>query len=218
MGKRLTAKQSTEIARNIFDKSRVVPVLSVTEVDDAIPLAKALTNGGLNVLEVTLRTQNALKVIQEMSSVKEAVVGVGTIINRQDVKNAVFAGAKFGVSPGITDDLVLACEEYGLPLIGGVSSASEIMQMVNRGYNFLKFFPAEVAGGISALKALLGPFPEVSFCPTGGISVENADQYLKLKNVLCVGGSWMATPKMVYEKKWDEIKNLANSASQLGLE
>ncbi len=216
MGKRLTAKQSTEIARNIFDKSRVVPVLSVTEVDDAIPLAKALTNGGLNVLEVTLRTQNALKVIQEMSSVKEAVVGVGTIINRQDVKNAVFAGAKFGVSPGITDDLVLACEEYGLPLIGGVSSGSEIMQMVNRGYNFLKFFPAEVAGGISALKALLGPFPEVSFCPTGGISMDNAKEYLNLKNVICVGGSWIATSDMIDKKDWFEITRRAKSSAILG--
>ena len=216
MGKRLTAKQSTEIARNIFDKSRVVPVLSVTEVDEAIPLAKALTNGGLNVLEVTLRTQNALKVIQEMSSVKEAVVGVGTIINRQDVKNAVFAGAKFGVSPGITDDLVLACEEYGLPLIGGVSSASEIMQMVNRGYNFLKFFPAEVAGGISALKALLGPFPEVSFCPTGGISMDNAKEYLNLKNVICVGGSWIATSDMIDKKDWFEITRRAKSSAILG--
>ncbi len=216
MGKRLTAKQSTEIARNIFDKSPVVPVLSVTKVDDAIPLAKALTNGGLNVLEVTLRTKNALTVIQEMSSVKEAVVGVGTIINRQDVKNAVSAGAKFGVSPGITDDLVLACEEYGLPLIGGVSSGSEIMQMLNRGYNFLKFFPAEVAGGISALKALLGPFPQVSFCPTGGISMDNAEAYLNLKNVICVGGSWIATSDMIDKKDWFEITRRAKSSATLG--
>ena len=216
MGKRLTAKQSTEIARNIFDKSPVVPVLSVTKVDDAIPLAKALTNGGLNVLEVTLRTKNALTVIQEMSSVKEAVVGVGTIINRQDVKNAVSAGAKFGVSPGITDDLVLACEEYGLPLIGGVSAGSEIMQMLNRGYNFLKFFPAEVAGGISALKALLGPFPQVSFCPTGGISMDNAEAYLNLKNVICVGGSWIATSDMIDKKDWFEITRRAKSSATLG--
>ena len=216
MGKRLTAKQSTEIARNIFDKSRVVPVLSVTEVDDAIPLAKALTNGGLNVLEVTLRTQNALKVIQEMSSVKEAVVGVGTIINRQDVKNAVFVGAKFGVSPGITDDLVLACEEYGLPLIGGVSSSSEIMQMLNWGYDFLKFFPAEVSGGISALKAFLGPFPQVSFCPTGGISIDNAEGYLTLKNVICIGGSWIVTPEVIDKKDWSEITRRAKSSAILG--
>ena len=216
MGKRLTAQQSTEIARNIFRQSRVIPVLSVTKVDDAVPLAKALTKGGLKVLEVTLRTQKALEVIQEMSRVKEAVVGVGTLITRQDVENAVLAGAKFGVSPGITDDLVLACEEYGLPLIGGVSSSSEIMQMLNWGYDFLKFFPAEVSGGISALKAFLGPFPQVSFCPTGGISIDNAEDYLTLKNVICIGGSWIVTPEVIDKKDWSEITRRAKSSARLG--
>ena len=216
MGKRLNAQQSSEIARNIFRQSRVIPVLSVTKVDDAVPLAKALTKGGLKVLEVTLRTQKALQVIQEMSQVKEAVVGVGTLITRQDVENAVAAGAKFGVSPGITDDLVLACEEYGLPLIGGVSSSSEIMQMLNWGYDFLKFFPAEVSGGISALKAFLGPFPQVSFCPTGGISIDNAEDYLTLKNVICIGGSWIVTPEVVDKKDWSEITRRAKSSAILG--
>ena len=216
MGKRLTAQQSTEIARNIFRQSRVIPVLSVTKVDYAVPLAKALTKGGLKVLEVTLRTQKALQVIQEMSQVKEAVVGVGTLITRQDVENAVSAGAKFGVSPGITDDLVLACEEYGLPLIGGVSSSSEIMQMLNWGYDFLKFFPAEVSGGISALKAFLGPFPQVSFCPTGGISIDNAEGYLTLKNVICIGGSWIVTPEVIDKKDWSEITRRAKSSAILG--
>ena len=165
---------------------------------------------------MTLRTQNALNVIQEMSHVKKAVVGVGTLMNRQDVENAVSAGAKFGVSPGITDGLVLACEEYGLPLIGGVSSSSEIMQMLHRGYNFLKFFPAECVGGISALKALRGPFPQVSFCPTGGISPDNAEKYLALKNVICVGGSWIATPDMIEKKDWSEITKRAKSSAMLG--
>ena len=218
MRKRLTSQQSSEKMREICSQSKIIPVLSVSEIEDAIPLAVALIEGGLNVLEVTLRTPNALTVIKEMSKVRNSIVGVGTLLNGEDVRNAVEVGAKFGVSPGITDDLLEACAENGHPLLGGASSVSEIMKMMDRGYDFLKFFPAEVSGGVPALRAIGAPLPEVSFCPTGGISVENADQYLKLKNVLCVGGSWMATPKMVYEKKWDEIKNLANSASQLGLE
>ena len=216
MRKRLTALQSSEIAHEICLKSKVIPVLSVTEIEDAIPLAGALIEGGLNVLEVTLRTPNALTVVKEMSKVQNSIVGVGTLLNRQDVENAVEVGAKFGVSPGITDDLIAACEENGLPLLGGVSSVSEIMKMIDLGYSLLKFFPAEVSGGTLALRAIRAPLPEVSFCPTGGISANNADEYLALENVICVGGSWMATPNMIRDKKWHEIMNQANLASQLG--
>ena len=216
MTKRLNASQSTEFTRGICSRSKVIPVLSVFNIEDAIPLARALMEGGVNVVEVTLRTENALQVIEKMSKVENLVVGVGTLLNRQDVENAVKAGAEFGVSPGVTDDLVLACEEEGLPLLGGVSSVSEVMKMFNRGYDFMKFFPAEVSGGVLALKAIGGPLPQVSFCPTGGISRKNADNYLVLENVICVGGSWIATPDMIQKKDWAEIKNQANIATNLG--
>ena len=213
---KLTGRQASQVSLEICTQIRVIPVLSVTEIEDASPLAEALIEGGLNVFEVTLRTPKAFGVIKEMSKVKGSIVGVGTLRCRQDVEMAIEVGAKFGVSPGVTDDLVLACEEFGLPLIGGVSSVSEIMKMLSRGYTFLKFFPAEVAGGISALKALLGPFPEVSFCPTGGISMDNAKEYLNLKNVICVGGSWIATSDMIDKKDWFEITRRAKSSAILG--
>ncbi len=216
MVKRLTALQSSEIAKEICSRSKVIPVLSVELKSDAIPLAEALISGGLNVLEVTLRTSSALDVIYEMSKVKGAIVGVGTLLKPVDAENAKKVGARFGVSPGITDELVRACEENGLPLLAGVSSVSEVMRMLDRGYNFLKFFPAEVAGGVSALNALKAPLPQVSFCPTGGISMINAQEYLALKNVICVGGSWMATPEMIQNNSWDEIAENARSASKLG--
>ena len=192
-------------------------MLSVFDVQDSIPLATALVEGGLNVIEVTLRTPNALKVIEKMSEVKDSIVGVGTLLNKKDVENAVEVGAKFGVSPGITDDLLDACEENGLPLVGGVSSISEIMKMLERGYRLVKFFPAEMLGGAKALKAIGGPIPQALFCPTGGVSSENISEYLALENVICVGGSWMATSELIRNKKWSEIFDQANHISKLGL-
>ena len=217
MGKSLTAQKSTKISIEIFSESRVIPVLSVFDVQDSIPLATALVEGGLNVIEVTLRTPNALKVIEKMSEVKDSIVGVGTLLNKKDVENAVEVGAKFGVSPGITDDLLDACEENGLPLVGGVSSISEIMKMLERGYRLVKFFPAEMLGGAKALKAIGGPIPQALFCPTGGVSSENISEYLALENVICVGGSWMATSELIRNKKWSEIFDQANHISKLGL-
>ncbi len=217
MGKRLTAKKSTEISLEICSLTPVIPVLSVFEVEDAIPLAKALVQGGLNVIEVTLRTPNALKVVEEMSKVKDAIVGVGTLLNKQDVENATKVGAQFGVSPGITEDLLEACEANGLPLLGGVCSISEIMKMLDRGYRLFKFFPAEASGGADALKAIGAPIPHALFCPTGGISPKNIKDYMALDNVVCVGGSWMATPEMIRNKKWAEIFNQANYVAKLGL-
>ena len=217
MSKDFKAQKSNEILMEICLQTRVIPVLSVFEVADSIPLAQALVEGGLNVLEVTLRTPNALKVIEEMSSVKGSIVGVGTLLNKRDVENAMAVGARFGVSPGITDDLLTACEENGLPLLGGVSSISEIMKMLDRGYRVLKFFPAEVSGGAKALKAIGGPIPQALFCPTGGVSSDNLGDYLALENVICVGGSWMATPDMICNKKWSDIFDQANYISKLGL-
>ena len=217
MGKRLTAQKSTEISLEICSLTPVIPVLSVFEVEDAIPLGKALVDGGLNVIEVTLRTANALKVIEEMSKVNDSIVGVGTLLSKQDVENAARVGAKFGVSPGITEGLVDACEENGLPLLGGVSSTSEIMKMLDRGYRLFKFFPAEASGGANALKAIGAPIPHALFCPTGGVSLENINDYMALENVVCVGGSWIATPEMIRYKKWSEIFNQANYVSKLGL-
>ena len=152
---KLTGHQASQVPLEICTQIRVIPVLSVTEIEDASPLAEALIEGGLNVFEVTLRTPKAFGVIKEMSKVKGSIVGVGTLRCRQDVEMAIEVGAKFGVSPGVTDDLVLACEEFGLPLIGGVSSVSEIMKMLSRGYTFLKFFPAECERIFSIKKCCL---------------------------------------------------------------
>ncbi len=216
MCKGLTAQKSTEVIRKICSKSPVIPVLTVDEIQDAIPLATALIDGGLTILEVTLRTPNALRIVEEISQMDQAIVGVGTLIDQKDVENAVKVGAKFGVSPGVTDHLVDACQDNGIPLLGGVSTACEVMRMLDRGYEIMKFFPADVAGGMLALKALQGPFPQVSFCPTGGISGNNAEEYLALKNVLCVGGSWVATPGMISNKNWYEITKRAKHAAMLG--
>lgn len=216
MRKKITGKQSNLISREICSQCKVIPVLSITEIDDAVPLARALVEGGLSVLEVTLRTPNALEAIRQISYLKGVIVGVGTLLSRQDVENATKVGAKFGVSPGITEELVIACEDNGLPLLGGVSSVSDIMKMLDKGYDLLKFFPAETSGGVAALQAINGPLPQVSFCPTGGISVINAREYLTLKNVICVGGSWMATPQMIQNKDWSKITDQAHFAASLG--
>ncbi len=216
MEKSFLAVEASKRVMDICSMTNVIPVLTVTNLEDAIPLANAITGGGLPVLEITLRTENALHVIKEINRSTEALVGAGTLITKKDVKNAVAAGAKFGVSPGVTEDLAQACEDEGLPLIGGVSSASEAMKMLERGYELMKFFPAESSGGVKALKAIGGPLPQVSFCPTGGISVENATGYLAQDNVVCIGGSWMANSSLIKAKDWEMIHDLASEASRIG--
>ena len=175
----------------------VIPVLVVTEPAHAVPLAKALVAGGLPVLEVTLRTPAALEVIRAMAGVEGGVVGAGTLLTPEDVRDAKAAGARFGVSPGITEALVEACEAEELPLLGGTATVSEAMRMLERGYDVAKFFPAEANGGAKSLKAFAGPLPQMSFCPTGGVTPSNAPDYLALPNVLCVGGSWVAEAKLL---------------------
>ena len=190
----------------------VIPVLIIEDISSARDLGEALVAGGLPVLEVTLRTQCALQAISEMSKIKGGIVGAGTLITYNDVKNAVDAGATFGVSPGATDNLINACEEAGLPLLAGASSASEAMALLEKGYSVQKFFPAEAAGGAAFLKSLSSPLPQITFCPTGGISQKNALNYLTSSNVECVGGSWVAPKEAIANRDWQQIEDLAKDA------
>ena len=201
--------------RQLTAKVPVIPVLEVEDVGAAIPLARALVEGGLNVLEVTLRTPVALKVITEMTKVDGAIVGAGTLLNSDDVLRAKQAGAQFGVSPGSTQSLLRCSEENSFPLMPGVASASEVMQAYEQGFSLLKFFPAEVSGGIAAIKSFAGPFKDIQFCPTGGINFDKAGDYLALPNVVCVGGSWVATKTMIKSQDWKLIKNLSRKSAAL---
>lgn len=202
-------------AREICGLAPVIPVLVVRDTGHAVPLAEALVSGGLPVLEVTLRTPAALDVIRAMAGVDGGVVGAGTLLTAADVATAKAAGARFGVSPGVTDAIVDACEAEDLPLLGGVATVSEAMRMLERGYSVCKFFPAEANGGVPALKSFAGPLPQMSFCPTGGVTPDNAPDYLALPNVLCVGGSWAASDALMGAGAWDEIAALARAASRL---
>ncbi len=212
----ITPQDACKRTREICALAPIVPVLVVENAADARPLAEALVAGGLPALEVTLRSDAALEVIAEMAKVKGGIVGAGTLITPLDVENAVAAGAQFGVSPGGTDELIAACEALGLPLLAGAATASEAMQMLARGYDLLKFFPAEASGGAKALKAIGAPLPQISFCPTGGVSLANANEYLSLPNVICAGGSWVAPKNLVAAGDWAGIETLAKDASQLG--
>ncbi|MBO9398176.1 bifunctional 4-hydroxy-2-oxoglutarate aldolase/2-dehydro-3-deoxy-phosphogluconate aldolase [Shimia sp. R9_2] len=211
----ITPKDASAQARDICNAAPIVPVLVVENASDAKPLAEALVAGGLPALEVTLRTPAALDVIRAMAEVPGGMVGAGTLLTPADVKAAKEAGATFGVSPGATDTLIAACEAEGLPLLPGAASASEAMALLERGYDMLKFFPAEAAGGAKFLGSLASPLPQVSFCPTGGVNPQNAGDYLSLPNVVCAGGSWVAPSKLVKAGAWDEIEALAKEASQL---
>lgn len=212
----MTPQDASKRAREICALAPIVPVLVVNDVSHAKPLAAALVAGGLPALEVTLRTPAALEVIREMSRVPGGIVGAGTLITPEDVRAAKAAGATFGVSPGATEVLLAACEAEDLPLLAGAATASEAMWLLERGYDMLKFFPAEASGGAPALKAIGAPLPQISFCPTGGVSPENASTYLSLPNVICAGGSWVAPAALVEQEKWDEIEGLARDASMLG--
>lgn len=212
----MTPREASKRSREICALAPIIPVLVVADEAHARPLAEALVAGGLPALEVTLRTPAALAVIREIATVKGGVVGAGTLITPDDVKAAKDAGAMFGVSPGATDELLAACEAEDLPLLPGAATATEAMRLLARGYDMLKFFPAEAAGGAPALKAIGAPLPQISFCPTGGVNPANAQAYLSLSNVICAGGSWVAPNALVEAGKWDEIEALAREASRLG--
>ena len=208
------AQQSLEAAR-ICKLAPVVPVLVIEDPAHAGPLAQALVAGGLPALEVTLRTPAALEAIRLMAEVPGGVVGAGTLLTPADVKAAKAAGAKFGVSPGATQRSLDACANYELPLLPVAATASEIMILLEMGYTVQKVFPAEQAGGAGYLKSIGGPIPQVSFCPTGGIGLKNARDYLGLPNILCVGGSWVAPKDAMARGDWAAITALAAEAAAL---
>jgi 2-dehydro-3-deoxyphosphogluconate aldolase / (4S)-4-hydroxy-2-oxoglutarate aldolase len=194
----------------------VIPVIVIQRVADAVPLARALLAGGVKVLEITLRTPAALDCMRAIASaVPEAIVGAGTIRSVDDVRAALDAGCRFGVSPGYSRDIGVACKDIGLPLLPGVATASEVMAANADGYRFLKFFPATAAGGIPMLKALAGPFADVVFCPTGGITLQTAPQFLALPNVKVCGGSWLTPQEAVDAQDWARISALARAARAL---
>jgi 2-dehydro-3-deoxyphosphogluconate aldolase/(4S)-4-hydroxy-2-oxoglutarate aldolase len=193
----------------------VIPVITVERVEDAIPLASALADNGLRVLEVTLRTPAALACIREMTKVSGAIVGAGTVLSANDVMLAREAGATFIVTPGLSAATVAAARESDVPILPGIATATELMQGLDLGLTRFKFFPAEQAGGRAMLDAFRGPFGAVKFCPTGGISLELARDYLKRPNVGCVGGGWVCPTKLIDAKKWDEIGALAKEAAAL---
>jgi 2-dehydro-3-deoxyphosphogluconate aldolase/(4S)-4-hydroxy-2-oxoglutarate aldolase len=202
--------------RDVLALAPVIPVLTVEKLEHAAPLAKALFAGGLTVLEITLRTPVALKVIEAMRvAVPDAVVGAGTLVRPEDFKRAADVGAQFAVTPGLTPQLAEAATTVGYPLLPGIISPSEILQALHFGYDTLKFFPAQPAGGIPMLQSFGGPFANVAFCPTGGITRDSAPAFLKLRNVLCVGGSWVAPTTLVDKGDWAGIEALARDAAAL---
>lgn len=200
----------------LADHGPVIPVIVLQRVQDAVPLARALVAGGVRVLEVTLRTPVALDCMRAIAAeVPEAILGAGTLRSVADVRAAVAAGCRFGVSPGYLSEIGAACRDHGLPLLPGVATASEVMAAQNDGLSFLKFFPATAAGGIPMLKALAGPFPDVLFCPTGGITPQTAPQFLALPNVKVCGGSWLTPQDAVDAGDWARITTVAKEASAL---
>ncbi len=209
----MTPAEQSQKAAEICRLAPVVPVIVVEDLAHATPLARALVAGGLPALEVTLRTPCALDAIRAMSEVSGGVVGAGTLLTPADVKAAKAAGAAFGVSPGATERLLDACAEHDLPLLPGAATASEIMALLEKGYTVQKFFPAEQAGGAAYLKSIGSPIPQVKFCPTGGISLKNARDYLGLSNILCVGGSWVCPKDKLVSGDWAGIETLAREAA-----
>jgi 2-dehydro-3-deoxyphosphogluconate aldolase/(4S)-4-hydroxy-2-oxoglutarate aldolase len=200
---------------DILRQAPVVPVLAVSQIDDAVPLAESLVAAGLPVLEITLRTPIALEVIRRMRSVPGAIVGAGTVLTAADLAAVQDAGAAFAISPGATDALYDAAKRAAIPLLPGIATSSELMRGLEHGWQRFKFFPAEASGGIPALKSFAGPFANVKFCPTGGIDAAKAPAYLALPNVLAVGGSWMVPNDALRARDWARIGDLARAAASL---
>jgi 2-dehydro-3-deoxyphosphogluconate aldolase / (4S)-4-hydroxy-2-oxoglutarate aldolase len=199
---------------SLLDIAPVIPVVVVHDAGDAVPIAKALVDGGLPIIELTLRTPAALAAIERIANeVPEIIVGAGTIVETGQPKHALAAGARFLVSPGSTPTLRAAMRDTGLPHLPGVATVSEVLALLEDGYTDMKFFPAEAAGGAAYLRAILSPVPAARFCPTGGITPTNAAEYLKLPNVGCVGGSWLTPADAVERRDWAHISDLARKAS-----
>jgi len=211
-----TTPSKTDRLKELLKLAPVIPVITIERVEDAVPLARALVSGGLRLLEITLRTEAgrdaAAAVVAE---VPDAVVGIGTVLTPQDLARSRELGARFALSPGATPELLDAAAESNLPFMPGVATASELMMALARGFNTVKFFPAVPAGGTAALKALAGPFPQARFCPTGGVSEENAADWLALPNVVVVGGSWLTPAGEIRAGAWDRIMERARRATAL---
>lgn len=200
-------------ALDVLKSGPVIPVIVISDPDHAVPLARALMAGGIKVLEVTLRSDAALESIRRIKlELPDALVGAGTVLSKQELHTVAEAGGSFALSPGLTPNLLTAAEQESIPLIPGVATASELMMALEAGLTALKFFPAQAAGGIQILQSLNGPFPQVSFCPTGGITSENYREYLALKNVACVGGSWLIPSEKIAQEDWPAITRLAQEA------
>jgi len=212
----MTATPKQEELAALFEQATIIPVLTIERLEDAVPLARALVAGGVHVLEVTLRTPVAIESAKAiMADVPEAVVGIGTILNADDLARAKGIGARFGISPGATPDLLKAAAASGLPFAPGIATASELMLALAHGFNLVKFFPAEQSGGIKALRALAGPFPDVRFCPTGGIGEANAASWLAEPNVVAVGGSWLCPAADIRSGNWAGITAICNRTMKL---
>ena len=193
--------------------ARIVPVLTIDRVEDGVPLARALVAGGVKVLEVTFRTEAAVDAAKAIiAEVPDAIVGMGTVLDGDDLRRALALGARFAVSPGATPELLDAAAASTLPLLPGVATASEVMQAKARGFNLLKFFPAEQAGGIPMLRALAGTFPSTRFCPTGGVNADNVATWLAEPNVVAVGGSWLCPPAEIRAGNWSSITAMCERA------
>ncbi|MDU9790228.1 bifunctional 4-hydroxy-2-oxoglutarate aldolase/2-dehydro-3-deoxy-phosphogluconate aldolase [Helicobacter pylori] len=200
----------------VLQISPIVPVVVIEDLNDAVPLAQSLIEGGIPIIEVTLRSSCALEAIELIAkNVPKMRVGAGTILNLTQLEQAQNRGAEFLISPGLTIKLLEHAKKKDMPLIPGVSSSSEVMQALELGYNALKFFPAEYCGGVKLLNAFNGPFKGVKFCPTGGISADNMRSYLNLENVLCVGGSWLTPKNLIQNKEWDKITEICKRALAL---
>jgi 2-dehydro-3-deoxyphosphogluconate aldolase/(4S)-4-hydroxy-2-oxoglutarate aldolase len=211
----MTPAEQSQNALALCQMAPVIPVLVIEDLAHAVPLAQALVAGGLPVLEVTLRTDCALEAIAEMARIEGAVVGAGTVLTPEQMADARAAGARFAVAPGATSALIDAARPNEMPLLPGAQTCSEVMSLMEQGYTVQKFFPAEAIGGANALQSIGGPLPQVTFCPTGGISAARAPDYLALPNVACVGGSWVAPKDAMAAGDWDAITRLARAASEL---
>ncbi|MGB1296670.1 MAG: bifunctional 4-hydroxy-2-oxoglutarate aldolase/2-dehydro-3-deoxy-phosphogluconate aldolase [Psychrobium sp.] len=209
----MSSNQWTLQPSELFSAGPVVPVIVITEIEQALPLAKALLDGGINVMEVTLRTEHGLEAIRQIAAeFPESLIGAGTVINTQQLADVAAAGGKFAISPGATDALLTAGQQGNMAFIPGVVSPSELMNAKDHGYDHFKFFPAEANGGVKALKALGAPFQGIKICPTGGISLSNAPDYLTLDIVDCIGGSWIVPVDLVEAGEWDKITQLCKEA------
>jgi 2-dehydro-3-deoxyphosphogluconate aldolase / (4S)-4-hydroxy-2-oxoglutarate aldolase len=212
----MTATPKQEKLAALFEQTTIIPVLTIERLEDAVPLAMALVAGGVRTLEITLRTPVAIESAKAiMADMPDAVVGIGTILNADDLARAEGIGARFGISPGTTPDLLKAAAASALPFAPGIATASELMLALSHGFNLVKFFPAEQSGGIKALRALAGPFPDVRFCPTGGIAEANAVSWLAEPNVVAVGGSWLCPAADIRSGNWAGITASCNRTMKL---